>query len=180
MFKPGNKVEIVGPPWVNAKHSHDLGKKAVINYIAPNGNVTLKEGTYWTIYPPSSLEHYKEDNMDAKEAYRVLQANCGIENGDKVKVLRVPKEYELGSSALSAPEDAKFVGKVVTVHQVGEREIRVEGLGHCFWGFPFFCLELVEKAKPKPSSDVVSFTDEGVTAGGIFISKDTIRRNLDL
>lgn len=118
--------------------------------------------------------------ISVQEAYQVMQEHCGIEVGDTVKVLRAPKEkYELGSSALIDSTDEKFVGGTFPVSRINAREIKLEGLGHTTWGFPFFCLELVEKAKLEIPNEV-SFGKDGITVKGTFVSKDTIKRNLDL
>lgn len=34
--------------------------------------------------------------MDIREAYKVMQSQCGIEVGDKVRVLRKAKSREMG------------------------------------------------------------------------------------
>lgn len=120
--------------------------------------------------------------MTVEQAYKVMQAHCGIEVGDKVKVLRGFKQGEMGTdgSDISSSDLVGDIGVVTNscsswFHLKMDKHIRGKTEMH----YPFFCLELVEKAKPELPADV-SFTDDGLTVRGTFLSKDTIRRNLDL
>lgn len=85
-----------------------------------------------------------------QESYLVLHKASGIEVGDKVKVLRMPNDNELGWHFGGQDLDKKqLVGKVVEVAYdnkslgfilTNERAKRA-------WNFPFFVLELVEKGE---------------------------------
>lgn len=98
--------------------------------------------------------------MDIREAYKVMQSQCGIEVGDKVRVLREARSYEMGWGPVWNGEMTDAVGEVCTVLEVGESSgFKLDGHGRCWW-FPFFVLELVEKAKR--SVDVI--LNEGYTA----------------
>lgn len=117
--------------------------------------------------------------MELQDAYKVLQAACGIEVGDMVKVLRAPtKSYELGSSVLSAALDKEFVGGTFPVSSIKARQISLEGRGERYWGFPFFCLELVRKTAPsiKVGSHTVEFTGDGIKVGCEVVSKETLEQ----
>jgi len=117
-----------------------------------------------------------------KQAYKVMQAACGIEVGDKVKVLRMPSEgKELGwnyNGYGAIGQRRKAVGERLKVINIDYNGILLS-VDVLSYPWPFFCLELVEKAKPELPADV-TFTKEGLKVGGIFLSKDTIRENLDL
>ncbi len=79
--------------------------------------------------------------MDIKEAYKVMQAACGIGVGDTVKVLRVVKDFEMGWQT-SWPED-KSIGITGIATELSDiYGIRIDG----DWWFPFFCLEKIESA----------------------------------
>lgn len=121
-------------------------------------------------------------DMSVKEAYKVLQAECGIEVGDKVKVVRsAPADMEYSYHDCSII--ASYVGQIATIDAVVPDWIMIRTADDLCWNTPFFCLELVAKAKPKatylPPPDV-TFEKNGLTVRGTFISKDTIKRNLDL
>ena len=99
--------------------------------------------------------------MELKEAYRVMQANCGIEVGDKVRCLRHFKRDEFGSECISTlPSDdgfdsakARFVEDraVGVVAELCDDYVSVdcgpEYAGE--WHFPCMLLEIVEKVKPE-------------------------------
>lgn len=91
--------------------------------------------------------------MDLKEAYRVMQEASGIRVGDKVKCLRHFGKNELGSTVSTSDlfKKRSFVddGSVGTVSAITNSTVTVEcgekyGYG---WTFPFFVLEVIEKAK---------------------------------
>lgn len=118
--------------------------------------------------------------MDLKEAYKVMQAawvkENNIEVGDKVKCLRPFNAHELGCHSISSDStNCPRKGEFVKDEAVGAiRQINTEYLwidcgtkygGH--WNFPFFVLELVEKAK-KP--------EKMVTVKGREYSEDTLQK----
>ena len=78
--------------------------------------------------------------MNIKEAYEVMQKASGIKKGDKIKILRTSIEDEMGYCGCSTSE----VGEIEKVTRTqGEDGIQIDGY---FW-YPFFILEVVEKAK---------------------------------
>lgn len=116
------------------------------------------------------------------EAYKVMQAACGIEVGDKVKVLRGWEQSEMGFEGVIYQDSTRsnFVGEECIVSEMRDTNVTVgDMLGEFCVSIPFFCLELVEKAKPELPKDV-SFEKDGMTVSGTFVSLDTIKRNYDL
>ena len=130
-------------------------------------------------------------DMSVEEAYRVLQAACGIEVGDKVKVRRMPTGInEMGwdpaTFGLDNPDRLRMVGRAAMVKDIHER-LGISVLYEYKDGgdrWPFFCLELVEKAKPEPPpiyiGDMsVKFTDGGIKVCDISVSKDKLQEILN-
>jgi len=85
--------------------------------------------------------------MDIKKAYIVMQDKYGIGVGDKVKVLRYPKSYEMGWNC--EPGGKSIVGETCIVKAIQDQSgIQLDSGNKCiFWWYPFFCLEIIEKAK---------------------------------
>ena len=83
--------------------------------------------------------------MNDQEWYEYGQEHCGIGVGDKVKVLRRAKTEEMGWEAQWQPEMDGYVGGTFKVFDILHNRY---DLGN-FW-FPFFVLELIEKAPAKP------------------------------
>lgn len=117
--------------------------------------------------------------MDVKEAYKVLQAACGIEAGDRVKVLRTFKSGEMGCEADPYNENGRMnsvVGKTGVVDTVASDAWIMIHVGGSYINVPFFCLELVEKASQiKVGSHNVEFTDDGIKVGCEKVSDETIK-----
>ena len=82
--------------------------------------------------------------MTLEEAYLTMQENCGIEVGDTVKVLRKAKSEEMGWSAIWTGSMSDLVGKTAKVTEF-DKDRNGLSLNDDYW-FPFFVLELVEKA----------------------------------
>lgn len=94
----------------------------------------------------------RRENMNIQEAYRIMQENCGIEVGDKVRILRMPKYHENGWSAGVNPYMEEYIGQIYTV-----TAIRSDwGFSLDNWWWPFFVLELVEKA---PKTKTIKLND---------------------
>lgn len=116
--------------------------------------------------------------MSLREAYRVMQEHCGIEEGDIVTPLFIFTPYALGYENGWTREHKEMIGKKYTVVRDDGNSgfaLNSSSLLH----FPCFALKLIEKAKPElPES--VTFTKEGLKVGEVFLSKDTIKCNLRL
>ncbi len=111
-------------------------------------------------YPRDTVQKVESEkidcSMDIKTAYKILQENCGIKEGDTVKVLRAWKKGELGTNW---GDDETFknavghIGKVVGLRDdhinVVVEDITVD------WGiaFPFFVLEKIEDSKTVSKTD---------------------------
>lgn len=104
---------------------------------------------------------------EVEQAYKVLQESSGIQVGDTVKILRTPKERELGFYWYVGVEKERMIGNTYTVDSVDPYFIRVNGRG-----FNIFCVEIVEKAVPKIEVDIKI---NGVTSKLSDISEETLR-----
>jgi len=113
--------------------------------------------------------------MNIKEAYKTMQEASGIQVGDKVKVLRMASGGDMGWDAFWHERMDEAVGKTGTVNAIsGSDGIRVvvpsikfcEGKG--FW-FPFFALEVVEKAKQITKERVFRTGDRFNNSGDEYI-----------
>ncbi len=121
-------------------------------------------------------------DMSVKEAYRVLQAECGIEVGDRVKVLRMPtgKDGKLGWKERNSASD-DITGREYKIEM--DNGSRGFALENCGADYPFFVLELVEKAKPElppimVGGHEVAFLDDRIRVCGISVKKETLREIL--
>ncbi len=127
--------------------------------------------------------------MDTQEAYRVLQKASGIEVGDRVRVLRIPRSaQEMGWQCgewfnPNNPSRHKMVSQISTVRNVDdEMGISVNYIkesGGDRW--PFFCLEFIEKGDPPImiGDNEVKFLDGEIVVGGETISNETVRRTYE-
>ncbi|KKL77169.1 hypothetical protein LCGC14_2037550 [marine sediment metagenome] len=88
--------------------------------------------------------------MELREAYCVMQAASGIEKGDTVRVIRTTKKDEMGYNG-SPTNCVKTVSTVIEVQEADGIELRNTDIpaSHGTYWFPFFALEIVEKAKPE-------------------------------
>ena len=78
-----------------------------------------------------------------QKQYIKEESKCGINEGDEVKILRAADDYERGWNNTFEPEMVDFVGSVLRVMEVGNKEgygIRLAGGD----SYPYFCLGLVE------------------------------------
>lgn len=124
--------------------------------------------------------------MDITEAYRVMQKHCRIEVGDKVRVLRTVEGSEMGFGQSSRlPERDGAVGECFRVMNIASDNQGIELNCPGYMHFPFFCLELVEKAKPElppimVGSHEVEFIDnEGIRVCSEYVAIGTLRKMLD-
>jgi hypothetical protein len=104
--------------------------------------------------------------MNMQEWYEIGQANCGIEVGDAVKVLRKATGNTMGWGQRWVSEMDKYVGQTFIVANVptintGIRLLTKDDYG--FWNFPFFILELVSHKPVIPSlpPKIVEIIDNG-------------------
>lgn len=103
----------------------------------------------------AKFKEIETSKMDLKEAYRAMQAACGIEVGDTVRILRTAKSGELGwDNSWSHTMDA-FVGREGVVAEIHHKGIQVTPLTVALApyvsspSYPFFVLEVVAKKKPE-------------------------------
>jgi transcription antitermination factor NusG len=105
---------------------------------------------------------YKENNPESEDvckmSYRELEKKWikenNIEVGDKVKIIRRASDYEEGWNNIWTGEMLEYIGKEVTVYDLGgcSRGIKIEEKNFCF---PYFVLEPVKKQKEvKKSAEV--------------------------
>ena len=85
--------------------------------------------------------------MNSKEAYKILQMECGIKVGDKVRVLRTAEEDECGWQTVWDVRMDDSVGEVLEVRGFEEPEFG-PFLSDGFF-YPWFVLEKVEEATPR-------------------------------
>jgi len=92
--------------------------------------------------------------MELKEAYLKMQDNCGIEEGDTVRVLRKAKDREMGWETCWIELMNEAIGNTYKVmRKNGAFGIRLDFKNSGCWLFPFFVLELVEKKKEHKSTN---------------------------
>ena len=124
--------------------------------------------------------------MSVKEAYKVLQAECGIETGDKVKVLRMYERHEMGCALCVEDQRRMKVGDIYFAEiRSTSNSISLRNEKDICVGFaPFFALELVEKAKPElppimVGNHEVEFLDGEIEVGCETVSKETLLQILE-
>lgn len=99
------------------------------------------------------------NHCELRDAYQIMQDSCGINVGDKVKVLRKAKDYEMGWPLLWIESMDRYVGYEYIVNYFENDGVRLISCIHpkiyndrygerhpCI--FPFFVLELIE-SKPE-------------------------------
>ena len=59
--------------------------------------------------------------MNIQEAYNVMQENCGINVGDKVRILRKAKSCEMGWGNTYGQKMDELVGQIREVKAIGQR-----------------------------------------------------------
>jgi hypothetical protein len=95
--------------------------------------------------------------MELREAYLKMQDNCGIDEGDTVKVLRKAENYEMGWGTFWEETMNEAIGNTYKVIiKKGTTGIAIDFKKSGSWNFPFFVLELVEKKKEHKSPEVKS------------------------
>ncbi len=124
--------------------------------------------------------------MSVQEAYKILQAECEIEAGDKVRIVRAFSTQEMGTTIYFNSSMANDVGKTFIVSKYAEPTSNNGGgyeVNKWFW--PFFCLELVEKAQPKPppimvgEHEVKFLPDAQIEVCDVMVSKETLQEILE-
>jgi len=81
-----------------------------------------------------------------QEAYKKMQEACGFKSGDKVKILRNAKSYEMGWGDSWSDSMDKNVGKIGVVELIHPHNgFRVVvSPDETTWNYPFFVLERLE------------------------------------
>jgi hypothetical protein len=95
--------------------------------------------------------------MELRETYLKMQENCGIDEGDTVRVLRKAKDSEMGWGTFWEKSMNEAIGntyKVMRKHGTCGFALNFKNYG--IWMFPFFVLELVEKKKEHKLPEVNS------------------------
>lgn len=128
--------------------------------------VTKRKLTIDQILGSDNTEGAEEMNMSVAEAYKVMQANCGIGVGDTVKVLRKAEDYENGWGYDWQYRMNETIGTCFVVNGVTSGGILSKD-----WGYPFFVLELVKKGKklPEPIRISSQYKCEFKENGGIAV-----------
>ena len=146
MFKKGDRARYLGVSGRNSEF-FIVGETYEVLFNDKSSLplvIKCRRGCKWM--PTRDFE--RVEMTKEQEAYQVLQAASGIEVGDKVKILRTAKDYEMGWRSCWVGSMNSHVGEVGEV--VG---IVTEGLvlefpcNRCY--APFFVLEVVEKASKK-------------------------------
>lgn len=85
---------------------------------------------------------------DLEKAYKLMEKNCGLKEGDKVRVLRKATSHELGwcNSWVEPMDD--MVGKEATVDFVSKAGVGIRFKGMSYH-YPWFVLEKIASAPPK-------------------------------
>jgi hypothetical protein len=92
----------------------------------------------------------RSDRGNLCVAYKTLSKVSNFREGDRVRLLRKPNNFELGWSAINHPEQSRYVGQIGEIIKLGTNEsIEVEFEDGIRWCFPFFVLELVEPVSEK-------------------------------
>lgn len=113
-------------------------------------------------------------NQSMQDWYLQGHKACGIEAGDKVKVLRAAKNYEMGWGTVWNSSMNEQIGEVLTVRgDRGGNGFLMEG----GYSYPFFVLEFIEKGE-KPiriGGHTVEFKDNGIQVGRTFVNKEIVK-----
>ncbi len=110
----------------------EVSNKMGDHTFAENYSDTLNEGN-WDLYQVP----------DSKEEYVAEQAKCGIEAGDRVRVIRPFKTDCYGFTGTGITVESCFYQKECTVQKVASRHITMVSEGF----YPYFCLEKVGSAQ---------------------------------
>jgi protein involved in polysaccharide export with SLBB domain len=82
--------------------------------------------------------------MDIEEAYQVMQEHCGLKVGDKVRILRKAKDFEMGWATNWPSSMDIYIGETGKVDDTYCNSILVLTKDGIKWHFPFFVLEKIE------------------------------------
>jgi len=126
---------------------------------------------------------------ELQEAYKVMQEHCGIEVGDTVKVVRAPFDGEADKEY--GKHWRNRIGNIYRVDNIDSTPGRF-GLAHSGknmysgdYNVPFYCLELVEKAKSELppimiAGRAVEFFGASIgLGGGVIVSKAILLQILE-
>lgn len=118
------------------------------------------------------LEEIGDKELSLTDHYTAMQKECGIKAGDRVKILRNAKNYELGWTTIWNESMSKTVGSESTVIDLNKNGIHL----YNGWHYPFFVLEKIENPPLKivvAGNDVV-ITNETLTYGCTTLSKEQV------
>lgn len=173
-LKKGGKCEVVD----DTGH-HYVGKGDIITLASDDGTrqpwFSCPDGEEH-IVSISRIKPLKEKPMEPSMQDWYLQGHkaCGIEAGDKVKVLRAAKNYEMGWGTVWNSSMNEQIGEVLTVRgDRGGNGFLMEG----GYSYPFFVLEFIEKGE-KPiriGGHTVEFKDNGIQVGRTFVNKEIVK-----
>lgn len=112
--------------------------------------------------------------MNLKEAYLAMQKNCGIEPGDRVKVLRKANSREMGWSNSWVCKMDAAVGREYQVSRVTGSGVELSDCGANL-SFPFFVLEKVGPPPIKIGEHTVQFYDGHIRVGCQTVDNSVVR-----
>jgi hypothetical protein len=154
-IKVGDKVKVLrkaesyengwSNTWFNGEMDKSIrGVGQVLNIDSYGILINISDENWY--FPFFVLEKVEEEDssMNLGEAYLKMQENCGIEIGDRVKVLRKAESYENGWSVVWAKEMDEYIGEVGEVVNIDSYGILIN-ISDESWYFPFFVLEKVEE-----------------------------------
>lgn len=85
---------------------------------------------------------------DLEKAYKLMEKNCGLKEGDKVRIMRKAKTRELGWNNVWVEPMDNVVGKEATVDSVSKHGLGIRFKGMPYY-YPWFVLEKIASAPPK-------------------------------
>lgn len=97
-------------------------------------------------------------NKPNNEDYVTRQKNCGLKNGDMVKVTRIAKSYENGWTNTWISSMNELVGNTYKIHNMNNDSawgILIYVSDRIKWNVPYFILEKVEKVNEKVIDELV-------------------------
>lgn len=148
-YEIGDKVRITGKykllPWVSGMERL-IGEIYEISSVYQDGTVCA----YFNLNPldVELVEEKRNEiiEMDVNDAYYLLQSKCGIDTGDRVRILRkfLPNELGCGVAMNTEGHMDDLIGKTGIVQYIYSDHIAVRVDGeHRDWCYPWFVLEKI-------------------------------------